>query len=199
MYEINNFYSFSAKFSNIPICVKCLEVNMDNYQNLIKGNFNDFNFPLIFKQISGKKLTDILNPSMISMYIISDKLKLLLEENNITGWKSYPAVINGKNGEQVKGYNGFSVTGKCGTTDYSKSKIIQKRYVENGPLVDKYLGKYIGFDKWDGSDIFIEENTLRIIITKKVADIFKKNKITNYEITNLAEYEVDVAAIENYR
>jgi len=196
MNVLSEFYTLNTRISNNPICVTSDKVNMDNYQSLISGNIEVFNFPIVFKQTSGKKYTDILESTTGSTLVVSDKLIKLLKENNITGWKTYPTIIYDKYGEEIKGYNGFSITGKCGATDYSKSRIIQKRFVENGPLVDIYLGKHIGLYSWDGSDIFIEEGTLFFIITKKVADILKKNKITNYEVINLADFEINVATIE---
>ena len=33
--------------------------------------------------------------------------------------------------------------------------------------------------EWDGSDVFMFTNSTGIVITEKVKDIFKKNKITN--------------------
>ena len=64
-----------------------------------------------------------------------------MEENNPTGWKIYPIKLYDKKDNEVLGYHGLSVTGKCASIDYSKSEIIEKRYVFKVQLkmVDIYI------------------------------------------------------------
>ena len=57
--------------------------------NLIYGNYSGFCFPIIFKQESGKKYADILHTGHANLYLISDRMKMALEVNHLTGWKSY--------------------------------------------------------------------------------------------------------------
>ncbi len=158
---------------------------------IIRGNYKGIDFPLVFKQESGKKLVDILGTGWCSLYLISDRMKKALEANHLTGWKTYPVKIYDKKGNEVLGYNGFSIIGRCGSIDYNKSEIIEKRYVPNGPLCKLYKGFYIGLDKWDGSDFFMPFDTGHHIVTKKAAEVLKKHKF-NVELKNLADCEIDI-------
>jgi hypothetical protein len=50
----------------------------------------------------------------------------------------------------------------------------------------------VTIDKWDGSDFFTPEGTYETFITRKAADVLKKNKISNVRLKNLADAEIDV-------
>ena len=64
-----------------------------------------------------------------------------------SGWKTYPITLLDKANNEIKGYNGFSVTGSCGPIDYSKSKIVEKRRVTIGPISKYYVGLPIGLEE----------------------------------------------------
>src|SRR3989304_5749304 len=76
---------------------------------------------------------------------------------------------------------------------YQKSEIIEKRLVPHGPLCKYYKGLVI--DDWDGSDFFTPEGTYATFVSKKAADVLKKNKITNLNLENLADYQVHVSDV----
>lgn len=97
-----------------------------------------------------------------------------------------------KKGNEINGYQGFSVIGTCGPVSYANSEIIEKRYVPNGPIVKNYKGAEIGLDKWDGTDFFTSEHSYKTVITKKVIEALKKNKITNLKLENITEIEIPV-------
>ena len=127
-------------------------------------------------------MRDVLDNRDTMAYLISDRMKDLLIDNNITGWKCYDIEMYDKKGNIVPGYNGFSVTGKC----YDMVKVDYDNIVE-----DKrrgFLAKGASFDinKWDGSDIFRVGGWR--IITKRVYELFKKHKITAIEMTRLTDY-----------
>ena len=134
----------------------------------------------------------ILEHGKTSLYLISERLKNLLEENQTTGWKTFPVKVLDKKKREVPGYLGFSVTGRCGPIDDSKALIIEKRLVPTGPICTYYKGLYIRLDQWDGADFFVPEKTIGIVVTRRTAEILKKNKITNMELENLTEVERNV-------
>ena len=70
---------------------------------------------IIWKQDSnyGNKLRDVLECGT-SLFLISDRFKNILIESNLTGWKSYPVLLYDKKGNQIEGYNGFSIIGRAG-------------------------------------------------------------------------------------
>ena len=196
MVDINSFFIFGSNFSQVPVCVSNDKLEWDTNCRIVKGDYTGVELPIKFTQSSGKKWTDVLNPNSVSMYVVSERFIELLAENGVTGWKNYPIIIFDKEGKEVSGYTGFSVIGKCGKIDYSQSTIIEKRLVPEGPLGKYYKGLYIGLDKWDGSDFFLPEKNLGIIITSKAADVLKKSKFTNIRFENLTDIETPDFAIQ---
>ena len=164
--DINNFFTFSSSLYQAPICVKGKGHDWDSYCRILQGDLTSVDLPVEFKQVSGKKWMDILDCS-VSMYIVSTRFIELLEQHDITGWKTYPITLSDKTGVQVNGYTGFSVVGRCAPADYSKCETYEGRTVPTGSWNKYYKGLYVGLDEWDGSDFFIPEHTIELIITKK--------------------------------
>ena len=124
--SMKDFYTFDSKgylttVSVFPdLCEPLMGDAAFNFMNnkIIKGDWSGLEFPLVFHKIeNGKKLRDVLDMRYVSAYLISDRMKNILEENKITGWKSYPVVIHHKKGSIIEGYNGFSIVGKSGPMD----------------------------------------------------------------------------------
>ena len=147
--------------------------------SLAFGEYNNIH-PLIWKQDRdyGNKLRDVLG---LSLHLISDRFKNILNESGLTGWKSYPILLYDKKGRQIEGYNGFSITGRAGN--------IQK--FDNPPTElgysPKSSGCYFDFDAWDGSDIFLVLPGY-IIITKKFAEVLLNNKVSGIRLHRLTDY-----------
>lgn len=189
----NIFYEFSSKLlSSTFQAGACGLKGLDEYRMLVKGNFDEIRMPVVFKQDSGKKFTDILDTGSVSLYLISDRLKKILEENNLTGWETFPIKLYDKKDNEIFGYHGFSITGKCAQIDYSTSVIVEKRSIPDGPLVKYYKGINIDLEKWDGTDFFSPMKNFGLYVTKKIAEILTKNKITNLCLTDAADIEVDL-------
>jgi len=193
--DLKNFFMFDVGFSQVPVCAFNENLDWDTNCRLLKGEHIDLAFPIKFKQSSGRKWTDVLNPNSVSMYFFSQRFINLLEINEIKGWKNYPIIILDKKGNEISGYSGFSILGKCGKIDYSKSEVYEKRLVPNGLLSKYYKGLHVDWDEWDGSDFFIPKDTLHVVVSEKVKQIITKNKITNVVLQNLAEYEISEYAL----
>lgn len=199
--EMRDLYYFDSRYLSSSFRVTAIGLGHDDqgsshHSNLILSKYEGINFPVIFKQISGKKFTDILNTGWSSLFLISNKLKGLLEENHLTGWKTYPIILKDKKENPIEGYHGLSVTGVSGRKSYTNSPVIEKRWAPEGPLVKIYKGVNIDLDKWDESDFFVPEGTTAIVITKKVAELLERNKITNLKLNNLAEVEIPTFILE---
>jgi len=150
---------------------------------LLLGRYDEFKFPTIFRQSDGKVLRDFLDTGYPSLFLISERVKKLLEEHGFTGWQTYPIELYDKKGNKIEGYYGFSVTGRCGKVDWSKS------VKEKGKAIYTYKGLYFDVNEWDGSDFCVPDNYYAIIVTKPVAEVLKKNKITNIKLTFTKEHE----------
>ena len=195
------FYDFGSKMvaSTVhahAIGLKTDENGTNDRMKLIEGNYAGINFPVTFKQEYGKKWADILDTGWPSLYLISDRVKRILEENKLTRRQTFSIKLYDKKDNEILGYHGFSVTGKSAQKDYSKSVIIEKQYAQNAPICKFYKGFHIDLESWDKMDFFIPETTIHIIITKKTAEILKKNKITNLCIESIDEYETDVRYVK---
>lgn len=201
--DIKDFFILSEKFSSSTLQVHPVELNFSEDENrlddilmLLMGNYSRIKFPVVFRQEYGRKLEDMIRTGHAVLYLISEKMKTVLEENSLTGWKTFDVRILDKQGQEVIGYYGLSITGRCGPIDYSKCEIIEKRLVPNGPLSKYYKGLPIGLDKWDGSDFFLPERNFGTVVTSKAAEVLKKNKLTNIRLENLAEIETPDFALQ---
>ena len=196
--ELNNFFEFGSKyvqstFQAGPVGLQKDKSGTYTHHNLIKGNYEEIDFPVVFKHDSGKNLTDILDTGHVSLFLISDRMKTILEENHLTGWKVFPIKLYDKKGTEIHGYHGFSIIGKCGTHDYQKSTIVEKQFIPNGPFYKYYKGLFV--KDWDGLDFFIPERTYQLLVSSKAADVLKRNKITNLNLKPLSDYEIEVELV----
>lgn len=193
---IEKFYTFSSKLSSSTIQAHVISLSdkedssgLFDQHRLIQGEYDGISFPVIFKQEYGKKLEDVLDTGWPSLFLISDKMKAILEESALTGWQTFEVRLLDKKGQELQGYHGLSITGRCGKIDFSKSEIIEKRLASNAPLVKYYKGLHIGLDKWGNNDFFLPEKYFGIIITGRAAEVLKTSKLTNIRLENLGEIE----------
>ena len=185
-------------YSSFTACCMDDNLSVDILYSILRGNYEGVEFPLYFKQFYGtKKLWDILNASF-GFWFISKRLKNVLEENRFTGWQTYPIKLFYKNMKPIEGYYGFSVVGRCGPIDYSKSEIIKCVQPETGYTWKAYKVWYIGLDEWDGSDFFFPGETRHTIVTQKVVDVLKGFN-RQIKFTNLADETTDCADVRDYR
>jgi len=159
----------------------------DAEEKLLTGNYEGFEFPLEFRLKHQHKKLDVLVAGAPYLYLISDKLRKILEENGLTGWKTFSIKLLDAENNEIEGYYGFTIYGKSGPIDYKKCSVVERRYIENGPLVKEYVGFPIDLLQWDNTDFFLPEKNLGIILSLKAAEIIKKNKITNIQLTRLAD------------
>ena len=165
--KISGFFIFGSKLQGSTFHAPPVDLDTIPSSNkltpdlrLMTGDYDQIQFPILYKQTEGKILRDFLDTGYPGLYLISDRLKNILQETKLTGWKTYPIILLDKKGQRVDGYHGFSILGRCGPIDYSKCEIVEKRVVpelESAPIEKFYIGLYVGLDKWDGSDFFLPE------------------------------------------
>ena len=152
------------------------------------GSYEGIPFPLEFRHKCGKRYYDILHIGYATLFLVSDRFLEVLETNHFTGWKSYPVRLFEKNGTEVFGYNGFSVTGKAGKIDWEKSEVVQiPGPIDETVTYPYYKGALIDMSEWDGSDIFMPSNSWRKFITEPVYKALKKAKMTNIKFEKATE------------
>lgn len=123
-----------------------------------------------FEVGTGKKFYDLVRFMDAGNFAISDKVKLLLKENNVSGWDCFPIII--ENHEEKK-YSAFQLSSNIA------GKILNLEQLNN------YEEDFIKFDQntWDGSDLFTLENTAVLVCTQRVKDVLEEGKVTNIEFT----------------
>ena len=192
---MEEFYTFTSKISSTTLNVYPnliqyvkLKARLEEVINnkLIRGDINDMNVPLQYWIRGGSKYKDVLDMPWLSAYIISDRFKQILEENNVTGWISYPIELLDKYNNVVSGYNGFCIIGRSGPMN-PKGAL--------GSLADKvpetelppYKNGWFDINTWDGSDIFMLGISRWIVITERVFKLLKKEKITSIECIRVSD------------
>lgn len=185
---MSNIFSFNTKSSKSNFAASPENIQKGQYIDLIRGSLEKVQLPVIFKQFQGKKFLDVLNTGYVSLYLVSDRFLQLLEDNQLTGWQTYPIILLDQEEKEISGYHGFSIIGSCFPEDYSKSEIVEYQYVEKGPLVKHYRGYQV--IPCDDYDFFIPPRSIGLYINEKTAEILKINKITNVRLINIAEDEV---------
>ncbi len=191
----SDFYSFSGALINTTFASTpemwdkyIADKEFDkahNYQwALCYGDYGDITFPVIYHQKKYnyvKKSRDVINPGFIHLMLISDRFKNLLEENEITGWQTYPIELYDRRGNPVEGYHGLTVIGRAGdmlTFDTPPEEL---------GYSPKSHGCYFDVDLWDGTDIF-QVRPNYILITSRLANLLIKNKISGISLCRLTEY-----------
>ncbi len=110
--------------------------------------------------LKGRKRRDAI---YCGIYLfISERTRALLEREQFTGWETYPIKIDAK-APLAESYFGFCITGKAkGFSNRLPSQL-----------------DVFGFDEktWDGSDFFVAEGNGSWIVSQRVFDTFKANKI----------------------
>lgn len=150
---------------------------------------------LCFIASGGKKFWDVISTSGV-LFVFSEKVVKLIQNNNITGCKFYPITIKGH--EDLKYYL-LTITGKCGPLDDSKAELIETldgpaMKIQNTNITipkqqfSVMKGKSVRLETWDRCDFFLVENTLHALVTERVRDLFKKHRINNIYLEDLKDY-----------
>lgn len=128
---------------------------------------------------------DIGRGTSLAWYYLSPRVQQLFRENDLTGWSTYPITLYNKAGELCPGYVGFSITGRCGSKDNDRGKVVPG---QEGKEFAEHIGLYFDESTWDGSDFFCPagENSYKFC-TEKVKNLFNKHEIRGFDFTSLAE------------
>lgn len=198
MLSYEDFYEFSSNFSATKYHAYLIGENSvkDAEKKLLTCDFEWVKPPLLFRHERQHKAFDVLVSGAPYFFLISTRLKTVLEENKLTGWKTIQIKLFDKNDDEITGYYGFCISGRCGPVDFSKCTVVKRKYVESGPIVKDYIGLPIGLDQWDGSDFFLPARRLSTIITPKAADVLLKNKVSNLALTSLADIVIPECSLK---
>ena len=162
------------------------------WNNLLNyGDLSRYEFPIVFRQSKtfGSKIHEI-NPSDGVYYpIVSDRVISILEDNGITGWKTYPIILYDKHGNRLDGYNGFYVDVMKGMgLDFEPPQDRCDKTTEDWKWIVTKRG-WLDITNWDGRDFTRAERAT--IVTERVVNLFKKEKVTGISFIKYSkEYDI---------
>lgn len=134
---------------------------------------------------------DILDTGMVSQYLVSDKLRNILEVYGNGGCSFFPVLIEDKKGLEVSGYHGLSIIGRCGLISYSQSeRIIEPPRYKGGPSIPYLRGQFPDMSQWDGSDIFSPVDSYFDFVTEKLAQPLLEANLTNVNIIQMIKWKL---------
>ena len=147
--------------------------NLLNY-----GDLSQYELPIVFRQCTcfGSKIHEINPTNGVSYPIVSDRVISILENNGITGWKTYPIILYDKHGNRLDGYNGFYVDVMQGMgLDFEPPQDRCDKTTEDWKWIVTKRG-WLDITNWDGRDF--TRAGWGIIVTERVVKLFKKEKVT---------------------
>lgn len=192
--DFNEYFSVKNSFLRGAFGALPIDCDSHDYTFFFK---QDIESPTIFKHKYGSRLKDIIHGGN-SILLMHDAVKQVFEENQFSGWGTFPIELIGKDNERIEGYHGLKVTGKCGPP-HSELKWMPTPV---GELASNYVGLYFDPEQWDGSDIFSPEGTLFIIVTRRVKEALERKnlkmntiyfqKLTYFSMTAHSSHRVTV-------
>lgn len=146
--------------------------------------------PLVFVRDEGRTAHDLIATTYATLTLASERLLGVLREHGYSGWATFPVEIISGEGEQLHGYEGLAVTGRCGPIDDQLSEeIILPPPVPSGQACPGLRGLCFSPDSWDGSDVFTSEDRASIFVTEPVMRTLQEAKLTNIAFQRLAAIE----------
>ena len=172
-----------------------IEDDNGNFGKLLRGEYLPSHLEITHLE-GGKEPGDLLWCHVNDPFCVSEKVRKILFDNEISGIEFIPTTITNKNKRQSSTqYYTVIIIGRVDNIDYINSEV---RFITKDGTVKEsayFIGKKFDIDSWDSTDFFMERedsegnSTGYIYASQKVVDLFKKNKITNILFEKLSEYE----------
>jgi hypothetical protein len=142
--------------------------------------------PVRFRHDEGSRPKDLIGATWASLCLVSDRVIAALE--GFSGWTTYAVEISGRDGDEVSGYQGLAISGRCGPIDNSLTpKQLLPPAVPGGEAVEGRIGMLFEHGTWDGSDLFCTEPGSAVHMTEPVRDALVAAKVTNVDLERITE------------
>lgn len=184
---MEEFATFRDPLADPPLRVK-METTWEMVWQLTRGEIRSYH-PTVVRWESGRDLQDVIWTTFAIPVIANERVVSLLQENDLTGWSTYPIVLSGKDGSVISGFRGLAITGRCGAVDWSQSQRVMKEYPAG--LFPIWRGPRIR--DWDGSDLFMS-NDARAgykFVTTRVRTAFQEARVLNVAFDSVERLEID--------
>ena len=144
--------------------------------------------PLQLKWVEGARLVDFTGTTAGLPLLVSQRFVDTLRSQKITGWSTHSIELHGKHNEVIGGYYGLVVTGRCGPIQDERARPALVR-APAGHMAKSWFGYYVDESSWDGSEIFVPENTSFTFVVGRVKRLLEAAKLTNITLTPVTEIE----------
>lgn len=170
------------------ICCESDELyELDRY-DVEKGIFInnwDNRITFYYNPQEGDKETDYLGNDL-GWLIISERLKLILENNKITGIQYLPIMI--KNKLSSKKLNNYYVANICNLVDALdlEKSVYSILELDENEKIFSYKVHALMEEKLKGLDIFkLKEDNVPKFVSKKIVNLIKENDITGFDFNEV--------------
>jgi hypothetical protein len=123
--------------------------------------------------LRGARVLDVVWAELLPL--ISPRLQALLEESAVSGWATYPVVVE-QDLSALQGYRALGITGRCRRVAFIED---ERHVVERADGFAVVKGLEIDTSTWDGADLFMGSDSGFVIATGRVRALFKRAKIGN--------------------
>jgi hypothetical protein len=145
--------------------------------------------PVRFHHDEGSRVKDHIGTTWALLHLVSDRFIRALD--GFSGWRTYPVEVYDTGGDLIAGYQGLAVSGRCGPIDDELSPVmVLPPPVPQGAAMPHRIGIRFWPETWDGSDVFMPENTGWVLVTQEVRDALTAAKITGIELDRITEIEL---------
>jgi len=175
------------------------ELGPENHELMRQIIYQDAPFPasppLLTRYMGGPLPLDIVWTGALVGPVINGRVRDLLIQEHITGWRSYQVHIKDRARTVHTGYWHLVVDGPpCGPIDWTRGPLLER--TDGWPKGKYYRGGWFDPATWSGADIFRSENNGMILATDRVMQTFNEANVENVEFTPLDQCEIDKFIVE---
>jgi hypothetical protein len=149
--------------------------------------------PVRFRVPQKRMLGDIAGVGHVRPNVVSPKVIAVLTDGGFTGWSTFPIEVEGPMRDQFTGYAGLSITGRSGPIDDSLSvRVILPPPVPYGRASPALKGQCPQPGSWDGSDLFVPEDTSFTCVTTAVRDALVTARVVGIALERMSEMTMPI-------
>lgn len=181
----DTLYVMDDPLTNAPFRGE-MEVHREEARALLRGELTPKQ-PVIVRHTMGGTPRDVIWTTYAGPMIVRNTVVELFRAHEFTGWKTFPVEVYDRKGQNLPGYVGLAVYGRCGPIDNAQSEVIPHKYRPSGSPVLR--GLYFDPSSWDGSDFFMTSTTTWVFVRDSVKVALERAKVTNIAYRKLTEVE----------
>ena len=187
-FDFSDFFSLHDPLASRPLRFAPLDPTLGGLAVPLSRGELTFATPIVVQATMGVQASPFLWSTMPPLLLVNDLVITILKEAQFTGWTTYPVRLLGRKAEEIYGYHGFAVTGRCGELDLKDSRLITiPAPSPKGKSYQVRVGVYFKPEAWDGSDIFMFSEWGYRIFKRQVVEAFKRAKLKNISFVPLQD------------